>query len=636
MLMVRLLIAIALCAAAVFGEEWQPIPRKIPPKGLEIPAEDRSRLEKRTRELYQRLEKLSEEERQPFDDAEIWSPDVLVFLDAVNKALVFGEFYKKSDVAKADWALEQAAARLDAFRLHPWTMDKGFVVRGYRSRIDRSVQGYGLEIPEGVDPQNTFVFLHGRGDKTTDLHFIHERAHKPGKIALKDAIIIHPFGRHCMGFKSAGEIDVLDVVDHAAEQYGTSRRPVLMGFSMGGAGVWHIGAHYPDRWSAIAPGAGFAETRRYIKLKAEDYPPVYEQTLWSIYDVPNYVRNLFNRPVFAYSGEIDKQKQAADVMAEAYAAEGRELAHLIGPETGHKYHPETLADLLSKLEAAHSRDQVPDKVCLQTRTLRYGRVFWVQATGLKQHWKDSRIDATFKDGVIFADTRNISSLSFTRPYTKVIIDGQTLERGNDGFVLTCDRNTWSYQRKRPGILRKRPGLQGPIDDAFLSEFVVCLPNSEGYHVATDKWVDFERSHFEHRWSTLYRGAIPVDQNHDKVVPTGRNVVLWGDPLSNPTLGRICKVLPIQWSQESITIGDQQFDARYHVVQMIYPNPESPQHYIVINSGPTHREGHDRTNSLQNPKLPDWAVVDVREAPSATAPGKVVAAGFFDENWQLKP
>ena len=27
------------------------------------------------------------------------------------------------------------------------------------------------------------------------------------------------------------------------------------------------------------------------------------------------------------------------------------------------------------------------------------------ATGLKQHWKDERIDAMFKDGVIFADTR---------------------------------------------------------------------------------------------------------------------------------------------------------------------------------------------------------------------------------------
>ena len=103
--------------------------------------------------MYQRLEKLSEEERQPFDDAEIWSPDVLVFLDAVNKALVFGNFYKKSDVAKAIGHWIRLPHDWIRFRLHPWTMDKGFVVRGYRSRIDGSVQGYGLEIPEGVDPK---------------------------------------------------------------------------------------------------------------------------------------------------------------------------------------------------------------------------------------------------------------------------------------------------------------------------------------------------------------------------------------------------------------------------------------------------------------------------------------------------
>ena len=30
-------------------------------------------------------------------------------------------------------------------------------------------------------------------------------------------------------------------------------RIVLIGFSMGGAGAWHIGAHYADRWIAVAP-----------------------------------------------------------------------------------------------------------------------------------------------------------------------------------------------------------------------------------------------------------------------------------------------------------------------------------------------------------------------------------------------
>ena len=43
-----------------------------------------------------------------------------------------------------------------------------------------------------------------------------------------------------------------------------------------------------------------------------------------------------------------------------------------------------------------------------------------------------------------------------------------------------------------------------------------------------------------------------------------------------------------------------------------------------------------TNSMQNPKLPDWAVVQVGPdtPPTDESPGKVVAAGFFDEQWRL--
>jgi hypothetical protein len=41
------------------------------------------------------------------------------------------------------------------------------------------------------------------------------------------------------------------------------------------------------------------------------------------------------------------------------------------------------------------------------------------------------------------------------------------------------------------------------------------------------------------------------------------------------------------------------------------------------------------NSMQNPKLPDWAVVDAAgPPPSATLPGAVLGAGFMDERWQV--
>jgi len=54
----------------------------------------------------------------------------------------------------------------------------------------------------------------------------------------------------------------------------------------------------------------------------------------------------------------------------------------------------------------------------------------------------------------------------------------------------------------------------------------------------------------------------------------------------------------------------------------------------LNSGFTFREYDYLNNARQTPKLPDYAVVDVRVPVSSRAPGGIVAAGFFGENWEL--
>ena len=63
-------------------------------------------------------------------------------------------------------------------------------------------------------------------------------------------------------------------------------------------------------------------------------------------------------------------------------------------------------------------------------------------------------------------------------------------------------------------------------------------------------------------------------------------------------------------------------------------PNTQQKYVVLNSGPTFRDAHDQTNSQQNPKLPDWAIIDIHTPPDADHPGKIAAAGFFGEGWAL--
>src|SRR5260370_37222525 len=77
---------------------------------------------------------------------------------------------------------------------------------------------------------------------------------------------------------------------------------------MGGAGAWHVGLHYPDRWAAVEEGAGFVETMNYAKRK--DVPP-YERSMMHIYDALDYALNATEVPIVGYGGEIDPQLNAS-------------------------------------------------------------------------------------------------------------------------------------------------------------------------------------------------------------------------------------------------------------------------------------------------------------------------------------
>ena len=183
---------------------------------------------------------------------------------------------------------------------------------------------------------------------------------------------------------------------------------------------------------------------------------------------------------------------------------------------------------------------------------------------------------------------------------------------------------------------KRPQLQGPIDDAFMSPFLFVLPSGKSKHPAVQKWVEFESQHQIDRWRALMRGEVRVKKDTQVTADDLRNhnLILWGDAESNSLIKQAVERLPVTWN-DRVRVAGKEFDAATHVPVMIYPNPLGQGNYVVINSGPTFREGHDRTNSLQNPKLPDWAIIDVTVPPDGNSPGKVVDADFFDENWQVR-
>ncbi len=654
----------------------------LPPKPVaDLSAEQEADLTRRLQELTTAFAAVKKHER---------AADAEIFLKAVRYALEFHEWYDKKaedGVKKANRLLDEAAERIESLQKNetPWMAGSGWKVLGFYSRIDDSAQPYAVEVPEGLEIGKKaipmWIWLHGRGDTSTDLHFIAGKlgSTKPGQFQPKGTIVIHPFGRYCNGWKSAGETDVFEARDDAVARFNVDRdRIALAGFSMGGAGAWHIGAHYADQWACVHAGAGFVDVKRYQKLTPDKMPPWYEQKLWGVYDVPDAARNLLNVPLVVYSGEEDSQRDAAGYMSEVLAAEGLTMRHHIGPGMGHKYHPEVIKTVQAEIEAAvaKGRDRFPNEIHIQTKTPFYGRMKWLNLHGMEESWKEARLDAKVTSGrSIEITTRNVSRIVMYPPpqvrtgktELDVIVDGVKLTvalgpeqpefetfmhpgprtaTSVNAFVRLIKKNgVWtdfgsqqSFQHTGPegGKPWSHPG---PMDNAVMKRFLVVLPDGQSSNPAVNAWVETESAHFIQRWRSLMRGDARVVKASEITDPVeaGRDqgLILWGTPESNSVLRRIADRLPLSWEAEKIEMAGKSHDAKTHVPLLIYPALGSPNFEVVINSGLTFREAHDRTNSLQNPKLPDWAILDITTPPDTEKAGRVVAADFFDEFWQVK-
>jgi hypothetical protein len=187
-----------------------------------------------------------------------------------------------------------------------------------------------------------------------------------------------------------------------------------------------------------------------------------------------------------------------------------------------------------------------------------------------------------------------------------------------------------------GTRRKRHGLQGPIDDAFMGSFLMVRPTGKPWHDRTGAWTALEMTHAIEHWRRQFRGEprVKTDSEITESDIATHNLVLWGDPGSNSLLARIADRLPLKWGKDHVQLGTERFEATHDVPILIYPNPLNPARYVVLNSGFTFREYDYLNNARQTPKLPDFAIVDIETPVSSRSPGRIVKAGFFDERWEL--
>ncbi len=659
-----LLLPLALAPALLFAQST-PTSKQAPPPGIEVPAADATELKTGLDTLGKDLETLRKRTvtRNP-NPAEI--ADVEIFHKAVRYALQYNEFFKPGEIgaAKAQLKLGQERAKEMLESKASWSSATGPLVLGYYSKIDGSAQPYGLIVPDDwkpgdKTPRPLYLWFHGRGDTLSEVNFIAGRLKGKHDFSTPNAFELHLYGRYCNASKFAGETDCFEAMADVQRRYSIDpNRIVEMGFSMGGATGWHMGAHFPGLWAVGSSGAGFAETAVYAKVDDANKvaPTPLERKMYSLYDCDKIAANYGNLPFIAYSGEIDPQKQSADLMNKAMEAEGIKMEWLIGPGVGHKYEPETKKELSKRIDAyvAKGREVLSPHIRFQTYSLRYNECKWVTIDALEQHWEKAEIDAKLVDeGTIAIKTRNIAAFTIAFPSgpvpldkthpPRVIVDDQELVgKGLIEGAHPCFRKVdgkWTlgepFQSRKTEPLVKHHGLQGPIDDAFMDSFIFVRPTGKAWNEKVGAWAQSELDVAIAGWRRVFRGDARVKDDTAITAEdiANSNLVLWGDPGSNKVLAKLLPKLHLQWTKDKLTMGTESASAADHAPILIFPNPLNPNHYVVLNSGFTFRMGARVSNSLQTPKLPDWALIDLNTPPSELWPGKVEQAGFFNEYWQ---
>ena len=121
----------------------------------------------------------------------------------------------------------------------------------------------------GSDVRPTIVFLHGRGERGSNLSLV--RTYGPPKLArlptnygLNNFIILSP---QCpKGTPWSAEL-LSDFVDMALETLPVDRRRVyLTGLSMGAFGAWDLATAHPDKFTAVAILCGGGDPAKAHRL----------------------------------------------------------------------------------------------------------------------------------------------------------------------------------------------------------------------------------------------------------------------------------------------------------------------------------------------------------------------------------
>ncbi|HVP12412.1 MAG TPA: prolyl oligopeptidase family serine peptidase [Phycisphaerae bacterium] len=529
----------------------------------------------------------------------------------------------------------------------------------FRSSIDGSVQYYALNPAQtgekSAGAPAMFLTLHGAG--------VEAIGQADAYAAKSWGHIVAPTNRRPFGFdwEEWGRLDAMEVLDLAAKQLQTDpQRTYLTGHSMGGHGVWQVGATFPDRFAAIAPSAGWISFWSYTGAgRLGDGTPVERMVgrASAPSDTLKLIRNYNRYGVYILHGEKDDNVpvEQARTMVKHLARFHSDFAYYERPGAGHWWGNECVDwPPLFEFLRQHTRVAAKDVLHVAFATASPGvsaRCDWASIESQIRFLKTSTIDLRFDPatGAVAGETRNVARLALDLGAFKpakgearvsVELDGEKKIEGipwpaGERLWLGRDGGTWAVQGPPPTTV-KRPHRCGLFKDAFRNG-VMFVYGTKG-RPEENAWA-FAKSRYDAEvfWC---RGNASVevlaDVDFDRSRSGDRNVILYGNADTNAAWKSLLAASPVQVRRGEVTVDRKKLTGEDLACLFVRPIPDSDEACVgvISGSGPAGMRLTERLPYfLSGVGYPDCTVLGPEMLTGASK--GLRGAGFFGNDWSVE-
>jgi predicted peptidase len=531
--------------------------------------------------------------------------------------------------------------------------------RTFISSVDSSCQYYAVLPPMDFDPHRRYgliLTLHGANvmaERQVD-------AYKPKPWAF----VVAPTNRRRYGFdwQDWGRLDALEALELArSNPVIDTTRIYLTGHSMGGHGVWHVGLAHPDRFAAMAPGAGWVSFELYIPwflqksyIFAEPHHRA-ARDMCLAEDWPlRFVENARNLPVFILQGGADEQVPPthARMFARRLDELGYSYRYKEDPGKGHWYSIDSLGvacvddpDLIGFFTNKVIDEWPRDVVFKTTDVAQSSRAYWVEVVEQKRLYSESLVEAHVRGQDIKISTHNVRQLRLwvsrqlvPAGRARIDLDGTTWSIDfEDSRVATFTERAGAFRMgsSRPSGLAKSARLHGPIKQAYFTPFVLVY-GTQGDPAMTDMLLHQARLEAFRWWrrSNGFTEVLPDTEVTTEVI-RDYNLILFGGPEANRITRQIDRFLPIRAAKRGLVLAGEHFKGEGLATKFVYPNPLNRSRLVVVHEG-VGVKGQDLSTFFSTiyagAGLPDFLIFDGSVRRKGW--GGIIAAGFFDSRWRV--